>query len=210
MDYHDLQRKLFALDPTDPREDLAKLKAAAMGGAAPAPQTPEPIVESVEVPAGSMPVDKDYSVSDFAKLAGIQLNEAPQPQTAQQAQQKTGQGAKMIGNKIGAKGSAGMMSKALDKVGAGEALPANLAKQIAPFAKQLGTILGNQQLRNRFMQIIKQAENMQKTDGAPQQQQAQPQAAPQQQQAQPQAAPPQESIREALERRLKEFELKRK
>ena len=206
MDYHDLQRKLFALDPTDPREDLAKLQAQASGGAAPAPQTAEPIVESIEVPEGTLPVDKDYSVSDFAKLAGVQLNEAPEPQVApqsQQAQQKTGMGAKMVGNKIGAKGSAGMMSKALDKVAQGGALPANLSKQIAPFAKQLETILGDQQLRNRFMQIVKQAEKMQKANDAA------PQAAPQQQQAQPQAAP-QESIREALERRLKEFELKRK
>jgi len=203
MDFHALQRKLFQMDPTDPREDLARLQAQANGGAVAAPATPQPIAESVEVPEGTLPVDKDYSVSDFAKLAGVTLTEAPQPQAAPQdaqAAQKTGMGAKMVGNKIGAKGSAGMMSKALDKVAQGGALPANLSKQIAPFAKQLETILSDQQLRNRFMQIVKQAEKMQ--GAAAQKPAPQPQA-------QPQAAP-QESIREALERRLKEFELNRK
>jgi hypothetical protein len=68
MDYHDLQRKLFELDPTDPREDLAKLQAQATGETVPAPRVPEPIVESVSLPEGSLPIDKDYSVSDFAKL----------------------------------------------------------------------------------------------------------------------------------------------
>ena len=199
MDFHALQNKLFELDPTDPREDFAKLQAQAQGGATAAPQTPQPIAESVEVPEGTLPVDKDYSVSDFAKLAGVTLTEAPiAPAANPQAAQKTGMGAKMVGQKIGAKGSAGMMSKALDKVGAGEALPANLAKQIAPFAKQLGTILGDQQLRNRFMQLVKQAEKAGSTPAAPQQKPAAP------------AAAPQESIREALERRLKEFELKKK
>ena len=198
MDFHALQRKLFEMDPTDPRQDLARLQAQASGGAVAAPEVAQPIVESVEVPEGTLPVDKDYSVSDFAKLAGVTLTEAPQPQAAPQdpqAAQKTGMGAKMVGQKIGAKGSAGMMSKALDKVAQGGALPANLSKQIAPFAKQLEAILGDQQLRTRFMQLVKQAEKMQ--GAAPQ-----PQAAPQ--------AAPQESIREALERRLKEFELNRK
>lgn len=203
MDYHALQQKLFAMDPTDPREDLAKLQAQA-GGSAAAPATPQPVVESVEVAEGTLPVDKDYSLNDFAKLAGVQLNEAPEPQTAQQAQQKTGMGAKMVGQKIGAKGSAGMMSKALDKVAQGGSLPANLSKQIAPFAKQLETILGNQQLRTRFMQIVKQAEQIQKKDAAP----APKAAAPAPKAAAP--APSQESIRETLERRLREFESKRK
>jgi hypothetical protein len=37
-------------------------------------------------------------------------------------------------------------------------LPANLAKQIAPFAKNLETILANPQLRQKFMVLVKQAE----------------------------------------------------
>jgi hypothetical protein len=164
MDYHDLQKKLFELDPTDPREDLAKLQAQASGQvpvSVPETVTTESIVESYEVPEGSLSVDKDYSISDFAALAGIKLTEAPQPapQPASNAQlQKTGMGAKMVGNKLGAKGSAGMMGKALDKVAQGGALPANLAQQIAPFAKNLETILANPQLRQKFMMLVKQAE----------------------------------------------------
>ena len=91
------------------------------------------------------------------------LPEAPQPpQPNPAAMQKTGQGARVVGQKIGAKGSASQMSKALDKVSQGQAIPANLSKQIAPFAGQLETILSNPQLRTKFMQIIKQAEAMQK------------------------------------------------
>tara|TARA_B110000977_G_scaffold8259_1_gene11111 strand:- start:3118 stop:4005 length:888 start_codon:yes stop_codon:yes gene_type:complete len=81
---------------------------------------------------------------------------------AKKVAQKVGAGAKMLGQKIGAKGSGSMMGKAMDKVAAGEALPANLAKQIAPFAKQLETILADQSLRQKFTMLVKQAEKVQK------------------------------------------------
>ena len=81
---------------------------------------------------------------------------------AKKVAQKVGAGAKMLGQKIGAKGSGSMMGKAMDKVAAGEALPANLAKQIAPFAKQLETILADQSLRQKFTMLVKQAEKIQK------------------------------------------------
>ena len=75
MDYNALQHKLFAMDPTDPREDLAKLRAQAGGDApAPAPQV-DYIAESASVPEGSLQMDRDYSVADFAALAGVTLNE---------------------------------------------------------------------------------------------------------------------------------------
>ena len=71
MDYNALQHKLFAMDPTDPKEDLAKLRAQAGGDApAPAPQV-DYIAESASVPEGSLQMDKDYSLSDFAALAGV-------------------------------------------------------------------------------------------------------------------------------------------
>jgi len=71
MDYNALQHKLFAMDPTDPKEDLAKLRAQAGGNApTPAPQV-DYIAESASVPEGSLQIDKNYSVSDFAALAGV-------------------------------------------------------------------------------------------------------------------------------------------
>ena len=75
MDYNALQHKLFALDPTDPKEDLAKLRAQA-GGDAPAPaKTIDYVTESASVPEGSLQMDRSYSVNDFAALAGVTLNE---------------------------------------------------------------------------------------------------------------------------------------
>ena len=71
MDYNALQHKLFAMDPTDPAEDLAKLRAQAGGNApAPAPQV-DYITESASVPEGSLHMDRDYSINDFAALAGV-------------------------------------------------------------------------------------------------------------------------------------------
>lgn len=75
MDWHKLQHTLFALDPTDPREDLAKLKAAAVGNAVNVAPTKDYVVESVDVPQGSLGLDKDYSIADFAALAGVRIDE---------------------------------------------------------------------------------------------------------------------------------------
>ena len=163
MDYHDLQRKLFAIEPTNPAEERAKMMAALQGGAsAPAPEVPQQVAESYAVSEGSLQLDKDYSVSDFAALAGVKLTEAPVAPAVAPDANKVGMGAKQVGNKLGAKGGAGMMSKALDKVAQGGALPANLSQQIAPFAKQLEVILGDPGLRNKFMAIVKAAEAVSK------------------------------------------------
>lgn len=71
MDFHALQHKLFALDPSDPREDLAKLQAAAQEkNASGVPATKDYVNESVEVPDGSLPLGIS-SIDDFAALAGI-------------------------------------------------------------------------------------------------------------------------------------------
>jgi hypothetical protein len=85
------------------------------------------------------------------------------------AVQKVGQGAKMAAAKMGAKGgTGGMMAKGLDKLASGGALTGNLSKQIAPFAKQLSTILSDTTLRNKFMMLVKQAEQGQaKQQAAP-------------------------------------------
>ena len=76
MDFNALQHKLFQLDPSDPAEDLRKLAESAGQSVEVAP-TKDYVVESVEVKEGTMPVEGDYSLSDFAALAGVTLTEAP-------------------------------------------------------------------------------------------------------------------------------------
>ena len=169
MDFHDLQKKLFDIEPTDIAADKARMMAELQGGAsvpAPAPSIPEQVTESYTVNEGSLQMDKDYSVNEFAALAGIKLTEAPIAPAVAPDANKVGMGAKQVGNKLGAKGGAGMMSKALGKVAQGGALPANLSKQIAPFAAQLEVILGDPGLRNKFMAIVKAAEAVSKKNAA--------------------------------------------
>ena len=87
MDWNKLQHTLFALDPSDPTEDLRKLKesAGATGDVAP---TKDYVVESVEVAQGSMPVEGNYSIADFAALAGVTLTEAQKKGSAGQLKGK--------------------------------------------------------------------------------------------------------------------------
>jgi hypothetical protein len=79
MDFHALQKKLFDIEPTSRADDKAKMMAALQGGQ---------LQESVEVPQGSMPIDKNYSVSDFAALAGVTLTEGQKMGSAGQAKGK--------------------------------------------------------------------------------------------------------------------------
>ena len=79
MDFNALQHKLFAMDPVDPREDIAKLKAQATGAApAIASESVDYITESASVPEGSLKMDKNYSIDDFAALAGVTVSEKRQ------------------------------------------------------------------------------------------------------------------------------------
>ena len=78
MDYHALQHKLFEMDPSDPAEDIRKLTEMASGEASVGSKDIEVnhLEASVaDIPEGSAPIDRDYSINDFAKLAGVQLNE---------------------------------------------------------------------------------------------------------------------------------------
>lgn len=75
MDWHKLQQTLYNLDPTDPSEDLAKLRDAAQASAKMSEPRIDYLSESVDVPQGSLTMDRDYSMSDFAALAGIRLDE---------------------------------------------------------------------------------------------------------------------------------------
>lgn len=72
MDFNALQHKLFELDPVDPKEDLARLRAQAQASNVIAEtESVDYLNESVSVPEGSLTMDRDYSVNDFAALAGV-------------------------------------------------------------------------------------------------------------------------------------------
>ena len=89
MDFNALQHKLFALDPTDPAEDLRKLTESAGGQAqGNVAETVNYVQESVEVKEGTMPVEGDYSLGDFAALAGVTLTEVQKKGSAGQAKGK--------------------------------------------------------------------------------------------------------------------------
>ena len=89
MDFAALQQKLFDLDPSDRAEDLRKLTESVGGVAQESVQTEENFLqESVEVQQGTMPVEGDYSLSDFAALAGVTLNESQKTGSAGQLKGK--------------------------------------------------------------------------------------------------------------------------
>jgi len=89
MDWHKLQHKLFEMDPSDPREDLAKLQQAAQGGGdlTNVPPTKNYLEESAVVEKGSMPLGID-SIADFAALAGVRVDEKQKTGSAGQAKGK--------------------------------------------------------------------------------------------------------------------------
>ena len=89
MDFHKLQHTLFEMDPSDPREDLAKLKAQAQGAEVKAEsENIDYLNESAEVATGSLELDKDYSINDFAALAGVRIDEKQKMGSAGQAKGK--------------------------------------------------------------------------------------------------------------------------
>lgn len=75
MDWHKLQHTLYNMDPTDPKEDLAKLRQQAEGGDSQPKETKDYVTESIDVQDGSLPVGVD-SIADFAALAGVKLTES--------------------------------------------------------------------------------------------------------------------------------------
>ena len=78
MDWNKLQHTLYNLDPTDPKEDLAKLQGQLQGSAVPVSESVDYVSESAKITEGSLSLDGDYSIADFAALAGIKITESKQ------------------------------------------------------------------------------------------------------------------------------------
>ena len=75
MEYRKLQQKLFDLDPSDRAEDLRRLSESVGQPQKNVAEAVDYVQESVKVQEGTMPVEGDYSLSDFAALAGVAINE---------------------------------------------------------------------------------------------------------------------------------------
>lgn len=111
MDFHALQRKLFQMDPTDPREDLKKLQAQARAHRDVAPSV-NYLEESAKVNPGSLPLP-GLDLNSFARLAGVRLDE----------KQKTGSAGQAKGSDPMPKAKAGRTKHPLkDKLVGGESL----------------------------------------------------------------------------------------
>ena len=78
----------------------------------------------------------------------------PDPKQAQQVAQK----ATALKGVVGGKASGSQVAKGLDKVAAGETLPPNIIKAIAPYATAIQTMMSNPQLFGKFKALMKQAE----------------------------------------------------
>ena len=74
--FYEMSAKMKELFPSNPEADKKALLAMA-GNTTPV-ETPAVVQESVEVAQGSLQMDKDYSISDFAALAGVNLTEGKQ------------------------------------------------------------------------------------------------------------------------------------
>lgn len=85
MDFHALQRKLFEMDPSDPAEDMRKLRESAGGRAA--EPTKDYVNETAHVEKGSLPLGID-SIEHFARLAGVTLSESQKTGSAGQLKGK--------------------------------------------------------------------------------------------------------------------------
>ena len=81
-DFYEMSAMMKELFPSNPEADKKALMSMA-GKTAPV-ETPVVVQESVEVQQGSLQMDKEYSMSDFAKLAGVTLNETQKTGSAGQ------------------------------------------------------------------------------------------------------------------------------
>ena len=85
-DFYEMSAMMKELFPSNPEADKKALMSMA-GKTAPV-ETPVVVQESVEVQQGSLQMDKEYSMSDFAKLAGVTLNETQKTGSAGQLKGK--------------------------------------------------------------------------------------------------------------------------
>lgn len=98
--------------------------------------------------------NKKVKEAPGAAPGGAAPDAKPDPKLAQQVAQK----ATALKGVVGGKASGAQVAKGLDKVAAGETLPPNIIKAIAPYATAIQTMMSNPQLFGKFKALMKQAE----------------------------------------------------
>jgi len=153
MDWHKLQHTLFEMDPSDPREDLAKLQQAAQGGGSGnvAP-TKNYLEESVAVEEGSMPLGID-SIADFAALAGVKVNETPLAPDSAEKYIK-GKWNDLVGDAPTAKVNKSTAKPAMNNI---KGIHPKLAAKLTPHVDALEKIFTDKTLKNEFLNLMKKA-----------------------------------------------------
>ena len=183
MDFHALQNKLFQIEPSNPKDDLAKLQQVAQGGGnMDAPPTKNYLEESVAVSEGSMPLDID-SISDFAALAGVVTEGKQKTGSAGQAKGKdpmpkaepgrtkhplqdklvgeddTGlmRGIQRTRNDVSNESSVAMVKIALERAVDGQVLTPQQRDALSPYVEALTKILSEPRFATIFDNIVKMA-----------------------------------------------------
>lgn len=170
MDFHKLQQRLFELDPTDPREDLAKLQSQAQNNTQEVPVTKDLVNESVSVPQGSLPMMG--SLDDITALAGIKRTQRPSPANPNPKQvvneldqsdiSKMLPGLMRTRSAVDEPMTPGITGQAFDKAGEGEMMTPKQREAIAPYAQALEKVLSNARLTGLFLNLLKIADSMPK------------------------------------------------
>jgi len=183
MDFHALQNKLFQMDPSDPKEDLAKLQAQAANPQESGTPAKDYLQESVNVAKGTMPVEGNYSLNDFAALAGVIVNESQKTGSAGQAKGKDSMPSakpgrtkhplkdKLVGEDDGGlmrgiqrtrkdvsdKTSVQMIQLSLQRAVAGQVLTPQQREALGPYVDALIKILSEPRFATIFDNIVKMA-----------------------------------------------------
>lgn len=148
MDWHKLQHTLYNLDPTDPKEDFAKLREQANGNSSnDIPPTKNYVSESASISEGTLPVNID-SIDEFAALAGIPITEG---------KQKTGSAGQAKGKDPMPKAKAGRTDHPLKNKLVGEGPLDGFAKGFQ--ASQKGGALGPDAAERAAGKIINKVTN---------------------------------------------------
>lgn len=142
----------------------AQVVGKAMKGAEPIkPDANNPIVakdsmyETIVFEAPLKPSDIQGIIVQLSKK-GLKISGPGNVAKAKYApgdQAKAKQGIRTTTQRMGSKSNADKTARGMDKLARGEAIPANLAKELAPFAEPLQDIMSDPQFRNQFILMTK-------------------------------------------------------